>query len=242
MSPGGECVDEPSLERRDIGRRIDDAIALMANTGQRRPSTERLGDITMLAVRLLPGVDHAGITCVGEGVLIRSMAATDGHPLVLDNITRRVCEGPSLSAAYDGRPYRADDLTDDSRWPAFARQALVSTPVRAVVAVPVCLGAEVRAALNLYADNAGALEDGVEGTAELLARHIGLLMTGQSRRGSARRDVINQAKLLLMEKFGADVAQAYSLLVAMAKEQHDSIESVARLLVAGGPQDADNVN
>lgn len=242
MSPGGDCVDEPSLERRDIGTRIDDAIALMTDAGQRRASAERLGDITMLAVQIFPGIDHAGITCVGDGGVIRSLAATDGHPLVLDNVARRVREGPGLTAAVDGRSCRADDLTEDGRWPAFARQALTSTPVRAAVAVPVSLGGEVRAALNLYADHAGELEDGLEVTAERLARHIGLLMTGQPRRGSARRDVINQAKLLLMERFGADVAQAYSLLVAMAKEQHDSIESVARLLVAGGPQDADNVN
>jgi GAF domain-containing protein len=242
MSPGGECVDEPSLGRRDAATRIDDAITLMIDTGQRRATAERLGDITMLAVRLLPGIDHAGITCVGDGGVIRSLAATDGHPLVLDNVARRVQEGPSLSAAVDRRPYRADDLTGDARWPTFSRHAVVSTPVRAAVVVPLSLGGEMRAALNLYADHAGGLDDGVEGTAELLARHIGLLMTGQSRRGSARRDVINQAKLLLMERFGADVAQAYSLLVAMAKEQHDSIESVARLLVAGGPQDADNVN
>ena len=39
----------------------------------------------------------------------------------------------------------------------------------------------------------------------------------------------------LMARHHVDVAQAFSMLVAMAKEQHESIEAVARELVAQDP-------
>ena len=51
---------------------------------------------------------------------------------------------------------------------------------------------------------------------------------------SARTDAINEAKNLLMRRFSIDVAQAFALLVKLAKQQNDSIEAVARELVSGG--------
>ena len=37
-----------------------------------------------------------------------------------------------------------------------------------------------------------------------------------------------------MSRFSIDVAQAFALLVKLAKQQNDSIEAVARELVSGG--------
>ena len=68
----------------------------------------RLAGITLPAVQHLPGVDHPGMTLVDEGVVIQAVAATDGHPLVLDNLQRRYGGGPCFDAATDHRTCRID--------------------------------------------------------------------------------------------------------------------------------------
>lgn len=63
------------------------------------------------------------------------------------------------------------------------------------------------------------------------------LTAGQGRGKSvrsARTDAINEAKNLLMRRFSIGVAQAFALLVKLAKQQNDSFEAVAREPVSGG--------
>jgi hypothetical protein len=69
------------------------------------------------AVSHLDGADHASVTVVDDGDVIRCLAATDEHPLVLDKIQRSCRQGPCLDAATDQRAFRVDDLAAERRWP-----------------------------------------------------------------------------------------------------------------------------
>lgn len=180
-----------------------------------------LAGLTALAASHLPGVDHARVTLMTEDDVIRCPAANDGHPLVLDNVQRGCGQGPCLDASTEHHVVRIDDLTGQSRWPAFTARAADATPVRAILTLPVLRDGSSSATLNLYADRRRAL-DARTGP------------PGHSR--SPRSTVINQAETLLMRDFDMDGAQAYALLVKLAKQQNDSIEAVARQVVAAdGP-------
>lgn len=201
-----------------------------------------LAALTTLAVEQVPGIDHAGVTLVTGGDIVRCLAATDGHPLVLDNIQRGCGEGPGLEAATSRQMFGIDDLTAESRWPRFTAKAVASTPVRALLALPVFdpgFGDDTYAALNLYADRPWALDSRAQAAGAMIAARVAETLTaGRGRRRSARSartDAINEAKNLLMRRFGIDVAQAFALLVKLAKQQGDSIETVARELVSAAP-------
>jgi GAF domain/ANTAR domain len=225
----------------DITTPIDDAISAALRTTRRQGHGDIyaiLSTITALTVELIPPVRHAGITLIESGGVIRSLGATDGHPLVLDNLQRRFLEGPCYHSANEQRPYAVPDLERESRWSMFVEKALQCTPVRSILAIPLSVDDAAHAALNLYADRADAFDESATAMALVFGRQLTRVMRSPSSRrvlrGSAHRsDVIGQAKQWLMHRFDLDVAQAVSLLVQLSKEQHDSLEAVARLLLAG---------
>lgn len=204
----------------------------------RADMTSALAALTALAVEQVPAVDHAGVTLVTEGDIVRCLAATDGHPLVLDNIQRGCGQGPCLDAATSRQIFGIADLEAERRWPRFTAKAVASTPVRALLAFPVFDGGDTYAALNLYADRPGTLDSRTQEAGAMIAARIAETLTAGQGRGksvrAARTDAINEAKNLLMSRFSIDVAQAFALLVKLAKQQNDSIEAVARELVSGG--------
>ncbi|BCI51014.1 transcriptional regulator [Mycolicibacterium litorale] len=199
--------------------------------------TTALTGFTSLAVEYIAGVDHAGVTLVTNGGIMRCLAATDGHPLVLDNIQRTYGQGPCLDAAAGQQTFRIDDMASEERWPAFAAKAVACTPVRSVLAYPVFTDGSTYAALNLYADRTGRLDARAEAEGALIASRISSFLKADRVRTrpvrSSRSDVIAAAKTLLMRRFSIDVAQAFALLVKLAKQENDSIEAVARTLVSG---------
>ncbi|KUI38120.1 GAF and ANTAR domain-containing protein [Mycobacterium sp. GA-2829] len=195
-----------------------------------------LSSFAVLAVQQTSGVDHAGATLVTEDGVIRSLAASDGHAHALDNIQRGCGEGPCLSAAIHSEVVRVADLVVETRWPDFCREAVVCTPVRAVLAFPVFHDGTVHAALNLYADRVGAFDAATETVGALIADRIAATLTtraGDVPRHPSRHDVIEEAKDLLIRRFSIDVAEAFALLLKLARQQNQSIETVALEVVRG---------
>jgi putative methionine-R-sulfoxide reductase with GAF domain len=198
--------------------------------------TSALTALTKLAVEQVAGIDHAGVTLVISGGSIRCLAATDGHTHALDNIQRACRQGPCLDAAVNQQVFRVDDLTSESRWPEFTPRAVACTPVRALLAFPVLHDGTAHAALNLYADRPGAFDAEVQAAgASIASRMVDALCPAQPCDEPARSthtDTIDQAKTLLMRRFSIDVAQAFALMVKLAKQRNESIEAVARELVS----------
>lgn len=198
-----------------------------------------LTQLTRSVVRDWPAVQHAGITVVEDGDVVRSIAATDGHVLVVDNIARRQLAGPGVDAALDDCTYHVGDLCDEARWPLFADKAAASTPIRSMLAVPVDSGGAVRAALVFYSDLPDAFDDDIEAVAEVYAQHAGRLLT--ARRGRRREpaatagDAVQLGKTLLMQRFGVDPAAALSVLIRLSKECNESLEQIAHRLIGPRP-------
>lgn len=199
--------------------------------------TTTLTSLTTLAVEHVYDVDHAGVTLVATGGVVRCLAATDGYPLVLDNIQRAVQQGPCLEAALTNRIFRVDDLASDNRWPDFAAKAVTATPVRSLLALPVFRDGSTYAALNLYADRPMRLDGRTEAEGMRVASQISEALSADRIRSkparSTRADAIKEAKAMLMRRFSIDVAQAFALLVKLAKQGDKSIEAVARELISG---------
>ncbi|TFV57060.1 ANTAR domain-containing protein [Mycobacterium sp. PS03-16] len=230
--------------------RLDEVLEQSLRHSTRRARADLTGvlaSITTLAVEQLPGVHHAGVTLVEpatedgdvdsteDGRVIRCLAATDGHPLVLDNIVRGCGQGPCLDTITGHRLIRSDDLTVESRWPQFTAKAIICTPVRAILSLPVFRDGRPPVALNLYSDRAGAFDARAEASGALVAAHVAEAMNAAHRRHpvrSARSQIITEAKAMIMAQRDVDVAQAFAILVQMAKQQNESIESVARQVVA----------
>ncbi|MGV0837798.1 GAF and ANTAR domain-containing protein [Mycolicibacterium thermoresistibile] len=230
-----------SVVTGDVTMRLDSAIGNMIRRARAGGADTYavLTELTRSAVRDWPAIHHGGITVVEDGDVVRSIAATDGHVLVVDNIARRQLAGPGIDAALDERRYQVDDLRTEGRWPLFAEKVAASTPIRSVIAIPIDTGGAVRAALNFYSDLPDTFGAEIEAVAAVYAEHVGRLLT--TRRGRRRvpasttADVVDQGKTLLMRRFGVDPAAALTVLLRLSKECNQSLEEIAHRLIGPRP-------
>jgi hypothetical protein len=89
-------------------------------------------------------------------------------------------------------------------------------------------------ALVLYSDVTGAFDADAVAIGEALSAHAAIAMlsardTEQFRTGLASRDIIGQAKGMIMERYDLDAVQAFDLLAKLS--QHLPLHTVARNLV-----------
>ena len=98
-------------------------------------------------------------------------------------------------------------------------------------------GGPMRAALNLYGTEAGVFDVEARVTAGLFAVQAAMLLHGSQHavhlsRAVDSRDVIGQAKGILMERFGADETEAFAMLVESSQGTNLKLVDVARWLVS----------
>ncbi|WP_219415491.1 GAF and ANTAR domain-containing protein [Pseudonocardia nigra] len=94
-------------------------------------------------------------------------------------------------------------------------------------------------ALNLYNARAGGFDDESEHVGLLLAAHAGVALAGAQREQRLRtvvdtRDLIGQAKGILMERHKVDADQAFAMLVRASQNANRKLRDVAEHLTASG--------
>ncbi|MDD7939177.1 ANTAR domain-containing protein [Actinomycetospora lutea] len=199
-----------------------------------------LAQLVVCAVDLVPAAVGGGISRTSDRD-VRTSHATTAAIDELDLLQSRLGEGPCLEAA-DRPPENgvmlARDLGGDDaqRWPHFAPRA-VQAGFRSVLSVSLSGPKDgTRAALNLYAAAADAFDASAVVTAGLFAGQAAALLYGADHvhdLGVAleSRDVIGQAKGILMERFAVDGAEAFAMLVRSSQDTNMKLNDVARWLV-----------
>ncbi|WP_422742863.1 GAF and ANTAR domain-containing protein [Mycobacterium sp. WMMD1722] len=195
-----------------------------------------LRDITAAAARMVPGADAAGMTIVEKGHRVRTLGGTSAYADVLDDIQNRTQEGPCLEAAWEDHLVEVADLGRETRWPAFAAAALAETPCRASLSFRLFTHRSTMGALNIYAESAHAFSEESIEIGVIYATHSAVLWEAhlrdsQFRSALASRDLIGQAKGMLMERFGIDARHAFNLLTRLSQESNTKVVDIARRVV-----------
>lgn len=195
--------------------------------------------IVEAAVCDVDGADHAGIMLLQHGALT-TPAATDDRVRLIDEEQYDAREGPCLQAAIDRTEIvRVDDLASDSRWPTFAERA-VGHGVASMLSFQLYARDNNLGALNLYANKPAAFDDESAHIGALLATHAALALAATRTEANLRnalqtRDMIGQAKGILMERFKIDQGPAFELLVAISQHSHRKLRGIAGDLTSTGP-------
>jgi hypothetical protein len=207
-------------------------------SGENGPAVDViLGDITEAAVRLVPGADAAGMTVVDRRRQVHTLGGTADYANVLDAIQNRHQQGPCLEAAWENHQVEVADLATETRWPAFVTAALAETPCRASLSFRLFTHRSTMGALNIYAEAAHAFTEESREIGIIFATHSAViwethLRDEQFRSALASRDLIGQAKGMLMERFGIDAAHAFDLLTKLSQESNVKVVEIARRVVA----------
>jgi ANTAR domain/GAF domain len=197
-----------------------------------------LRDLIEGAAESVPGAKYAGITVTKRRRPSETAAATHSYPVVLDKIQNRYQQGPCLSAAAQQNSVRIDDLGADQRWPLYREQALKQTPIRSILSFGMFGDGQTTAALSFYAEPVNAFDDGSVDLGMIFATHTALVWNmvrrdQQFRAAIVSRDIIGQAKGMLMERFDVDAGAAFGLLKRVSQDSNTPVAQVARRFIAG---------
>jgi len=199
---------------------------------------DTLDGIVRAAVETVPGAVHAGLTVVRRRREVETVAGTGDIVHQVDHAQYGTGEGPCLDATRTERVVRLDDMAGERRWPAFTRAAL-SLGVRSMLSFQLYVTDNTLGALNLYARQSGAFDDESERVGLLFASHAAVAMAGAQRehglaRAASVRDLIGQAKGILMERHKITDDRAFQLLVGVSQRANIKLVDVARYLVQSG--------
>jgi transcriptional regulator with GAF, ATPase, and Fis domain len=193
-----------------------------------------LTKVATASVALVPGADLAKISVIDNGEL-RSVATTSDLTALLDRIQRKFGQGPCLDAISAQKAVRCDDLRSDGRWPRFAQSA-AAAGVRSVLSCPADIPGATAATLSLFGLQPEAFAMGSDAIGAMLASHaaIALINEEQERRfkaALATRDVIGQAKGMIMGRFDVDASRAFAMLTAISQQTNTPVRDLAGQIV-----------
>jgi AmiR/NasT family two-component response regulator len=202
-----------------------------------------LAEVTSAAASGIPGAAYTGITLLDtQDGGVATPAASHKYAVLLDKIQKRHREGPCLHAARQGEAVVVKDIAADDRWPSYRREALARTPVRSVMSLPMFSDTRRLGALNAFAEHADAFDADSHKLATVYAA-LGALAFGsfvlhqQMSAAVQSRDIIGQAKGMLMERYRIDAEQAFGILRELSQNSNTSLRTVASQLVSAGPDD-----
>lgn len=193
-----------------------------------------LHEIVASSVRLVPGARWAGISLL-EKDRVQSRAPTDPVVAELDEMQSVLNEGPCLSALREQRTVKVDDMATEDRWPNFAAAA-VDRGVRSLLSFRLFVRRGNLGALNLYGGETNVFDDESILIGEVLAQHASVALArlnseARFQKALDSRDIIGQAKGLLMQRNGVDGLHAFRMLLKVSQESHTKLVDVARWLV-----------
>lgn len=189
-----------------------------------------------LAVSLIEGCDHAGITMI-DGDEITSGAASDELVARADAIQHDLREGPCVTVAERHSPtIFVSDLTRDERWPRWAKQVTEELNVSGLLSLLLVTHDGSSGALNLYATQGNQFTSDDFAVAEAVAAHLAVAVADgrqieHREKGMVSRTIIGQAEGILMERYGVGAEQAFSILRRTSQDTNRKLIQVAEHLV-----------
>lgn len=190
------------------------------------------------AQELIPGVVEASISVARRRRCIESRAASGELPRRVDRLQEDTGEGPCMDAAYEERIVRVPDFRREDRWPRFAPAAL-EAGATSMLAFQLYTDGDVLGALNVYGAGFGAFTEESEEIGLLVAAHAAVALAAAQQvdhlhEALATRDLIGQAKGVLMERFKITPHEAFVLLTTASSQTNTKLRDVAEQLATTG--------
>ena len=211
----------------------------LARALQAEPDLDQtLRSIVTAAVANVDGADLAGITLVSKSGALSTPAATEELVREIDRVQYEVRQGPCLSAAWDRLTMLANDLRLETRWPHFARRA-ADLGVLSMLSFQLYVQDEEMGSLNLYSRKVGAFTGEDENAGLLFASHAAVALVGAQHEHNliaalVGRDIIGQAKGILMERYKINEMAAFAVLVRTSQSRNRKLRDIAETLATTG--------
>lgn len=230
-----EAADQEPAVGGDLASRLSD---LARELQQEQDTDALLVDIVHAALDLIPHVAEASVSLVMGRRTVQSRAASGDLPRQVDSLQSSTGQGPCIDAAYEQRIVRVPDMSREERWPDFA-QAAYSAGARSMLSFQLFVEGDNLGALNLYGDEVNVFDEESEEIGLLVGAHAAVAFSdaqeiSQLNQALDTRDLIGQAKGILMERFKVGSQQAFQILTRASSESNTKLREVADHLTSSG--------
>ena len=200
-----------------------------------------LQKITTLAVETIDGCDHAGVSLV-QGRRISTPASSDDVPGRVDAVQYETDQGPCLDAIREHETFKTDDLAKEDRWPKFSQRAAEETGVASMLSFRLFVEGDTMGALNLYSKQRAAFDDEALAVGSAFATHAAVALAGaqhdeQMQKALQGRDVIGQAKGILMAQQHVSADEAFDILRRASQRMNIKLRELAERVASRTPPD-----
>jgi hypothetical protein len=201
--------------------------------------------IVDVAVENIGGCEGAGVLLVSGGKIV-SGAWSNDVVRELEQTEYDIGEGPCVDAILERPAFESSDLRDEvSLWPRFVAHAL-ELGVESMIAFRLFAAEETLGALDLYGGRRGAFDEAARAFGTVYAAQAAMALVGSRvhehdlavadglRVALVTRDVIGQAKGILMATRHVDADTAFELLRSCSQRVNIKLREVAEQVVFTG--------
>jgi GAF domain-containing protein len=223
---------------------VNDRISLLSHALQtERDPKAALLRIASISASATAGAASAGISRLQPDGRVETVAVSDELATAADKVQYVTAQGPCLEAIRVRTPIDVRDLGAESRWPQF-REGALALGVRSVASDPLMVGGRVVGSINIYSNEPQAFSADDRTAAGVIAAHASLILAtlelvesseakvAQLHDALATRDVIGQAKGILIEREGCTAEEAFEMLKTASQTVNRKLRLVAADVVA----------
>ena len=143
-----------------------------------------------------------------------------------------------MDSAYEHQTVRVADMASEERWPQFARRAS-EAGAASMLSLQLYVEGDNLGALNLYSRTPNAFDDESEQVGLLFASHAPVAHAGvrkevQLAKAVASRDLIGQAKGILIERYKISPERPFLVLTGISQASNRKLHDIAAELVRYG--------
>ena len=143
-----------------------------------------------------------------------------------------------MDAVYRERVVSVPDMAGETRWPHFAARA-AEMGAASMMSLQLWVEGGNLGALNLYGRTPNRFTEESEDIGLLFVSHAAVAMAGAQKldelaKSIDTRDIIGQAKGILMERHKIDAQRAFALLVRVSQDGNRKLRDVATELAVTG--------
>lgn len=229
-----------SVPPREAGDdRLFAKLAGIVLTGQ--SFSDLLDHIVDMAVSVVGATTGASVSAVHrERERLETTNATSREIRHVDEAQYEECEGPCVEAIRTGEEIAVRIPIE--QWPRF-NEAAMKSGVRSVFSLPLSADGRTLGALNLYSATDVALPDADVRVARSLAAQAGVVVANaaalavaeitnqQLQEALETRDLIGQAKGILMAREGIDADAAFDVLRRASQRSNRKLRDIAAEIV-----------
>ena len=218
--------------------KLTDSLAAMAGLLLSEQTVEAiLAMLVAMACQAMAGVDGASVSLVRSGLFVTTTATSD-DVREADGVQYLSGKGPCIEATRQAQTVNIGLSASRSRWPDFSDAAVAGGFV-GVLSTPMSVHQIRMGSLNLYSRTQDRFSASEERAAQTFADQASVVLSNASafatagmvndqlREALASRDVIGQAKGMLMEREGCSPDEAFDMLRRASQRVNRKVRDVA---------------